>query len=469
MDRLSDTDTKPVSIIAVLAVSLSTVIAMLDSTIANVALPLIAKDFSVSESASILIINAYQFAVIATLLPFSALGRTLGNTRIFMAGVILFALSSLGCSLSTSLNMLTLFRIIQGLGAAAILSVNAALIKAIYPPRLLGRGLGINVMVVSVSAAAGPSVASSILSLANWNWLFTINIPVACLSLILCYFSLRTVHCSAKPFDSGGACLVFLTCLSFACLTLSVTRNHVSFAAASFIVLLLLGRQLVINQKTKQAQALIPVAMFSSPVFSLSLFMSLLSYSTQLLAYVALPFYFHNILHRDVVQAGLMLTAWPLATMMTSLIAGELSTRFGAERVAIAGLGMLATGMFLMTWLPSLPSNEQILWRVVLCGFGFGLFQSPNNLLIMTSVSAEQNNMASGLLGTSRLAGQIIGSALVAVMFNVFGGGAIRASMAAGALFSLLSLGVSCLRLRQAHVKKCAPVPSDDRHPGCRR
>ncbi|MGE6056874.1 MFS transporter [Klebsiella variicola subsp. variicola] len=413
--------------------------------------------------------NAYQFAVIATLLPFSALGRTLGNPRIFMAGVVLFALSSLGCSLSTSLNMLTLFRIIQGLGAAAILSVNAALIKAIYPPRLLGRGLGINVMVVSVSAAAGPSVAFSILSLANWNWLFTINIPVACLSLILCCCSLRSVHYSAKPFDSGGAFLVFLTCLSFACLTLSVTGNHASFAVASSIVLLFLGRQLVINQKTKQAQAMIPMAMFASPVFSLSLSMSLLSYSTQLLAYVALPFYFHNILHRDVVQAGLMLTAWPLATMMTSLIAGDLSTRFGAERVAIAGLGMLVTGMFLMTWLPLSPSDEQILWRVALCGFGFGLFQSPNNLLVMTSVSPEQNNIASGLLGTSRLAGQIIGSALVAVMFNIFGGGAIRASMAAGVLFSFLSLGVSCLRLRQAHVRKCASVTGDDWHPGCRR
>ncbi|HFQ9141181.1 TPA: MFS transporter [Enterobacter cancerogenus] len=476
MDRLSHTGTEPVSIIAVLAVSLSTVIAMLDSTIANVALPLIAKDFSVSESASILIINAYQFAVIATLLPFSALGRTLGNTRIFMAGVILFALSSLGCSLSTTLNMLTIFRIIQGLGAAAILSVNAALIKAIYPPRLLGRGLGINVMVVSVSAAAGPSVASSILSLTKWNWLFTINIPVACLSLILGCFSLRRVHCAATPFDSGGAGLVFLTCLSFACLTLSVTGNHAPFAAASFIALLILGRQLVINQKTKQAQAMIPMAMFASPVFSLSLSMSLLSYSTQLLsystqllAYVALPFYFHNVLHRDVVQAGLMLTAWPLATMMTSLIAGELSTRFGAERVAIAGLGMLVTGMLLMTWLPPSPSDAQILWRVALCGFGFGLFQSPNNLLIMTSVSPEQNNIASGLLGTSRLAGQITGSALVAVMFNVFGGGAIRASMAAGALFSLLSLGVSWLRLRQAHVRKCTSVPGDDRHPGGRR
>lgn len=454
MDSISDANNKPVSIIAVLAVSLSTVIAMLDSTIANVALPLIAKDFAVSESASILIINAYQFAVIATLLPFSALGRTFGNARIFKVGVTLFALSSLGCSLSGSLNMLTLFRVVQGLGAAAILSVNAALIKAIYPARLLSRGLSINVMVVSVSAAAGPSVASSILSLANWNWLFTINIPVACLSLILCIFSLRSSDLRAKSFDKGGACLVFLTCLSFAFLTLSVTKSHTRFAMASFLVLLFLGRRLVLDQKTKRSYAMIPVAMFSSPVFSLSLSMSLLSYSTQLLAYVALPFYFHNTLHRDVVQAGLMLTAWPLATMLTSLIAGELSTRFGAERVAIAGLLMLVVGMFLMTWLPYMPSDGQILWRVALCGLGFGLFQSPNNLLIMTAVSPEQNNIASGLLGTSRLTGQIIGSALVAVMFNVFGGGAIRASMAAGALFSLLSLGVSCLRLRQEHRSK---------------
>lgn len=454
MDSISDANNKPVSITAVLAVSLSTVIAMLDSTIANVALPLIAKDFSVSESASILIINAYQFAVIATLLPFSALSRTFGNARIFKVGVSLFALSSLGCSLAGSLNMLTLFRVVQGLGAAAILSVNAALIKAIYPARLLGRGLSINVMVVSVSAAAGPTVASSILSLANWNWLFTINIPVACLSLILCIFSLRSSDFSAKSFDKGGACLVFLTCLSFAFLTLSVTKSHTRFAMASFLVLLFLGRYLVLDQKIKRSHAMIPVAMFSSPVFSLSLSMSLLSYSTQLLAYVALPFYFHNTLHRDVVQAGLMLTAWPLATMLTSLIAGELSTRFGAERVAIAGLLMLVVGMFLMTWLPPMPSDGQILWRVALCGLGFGLFQSPNNLLIMTAVSPEQNNIASGLLGTSRLTGQIIGSALVAVMFNVFGGGAIRASMAAGALFSLLSLGVSCLRLRQEHRSK---------------
>ncbi|WP_407081740.1 MFS transporter [Serratia marcescens] len=177
---------------------------MLDSTIANVALPVIAKDFGVSESASIMIINAYQFAVVASLMPFAALGRAVGNKKIFIAGVVLFAFSSLGCALSTTLSMLTAFRVIQGFGAAAVLSVNAALIKEIYPERLLGRGLGINVMVVSVSAAAGPSIASAILSQTSWNWLFTINVPIACLSLLLSLIFLAPRERRSVGFDSGG-------------------------------------------------------------------------------------------------------------------------------------------------------------------------------------------------------------------------------------------------------------------------
>ncbi len=128
MIRSSETNT-PFSIMAVIAVSLSVVIAMLDSTIANVALPVIAGEFKVPASESILIVNAYQFAVLAFLLPLSALGKTVGNKRIFEAGIVFFAMSSIGCALSDSLPMLILFRMIQGCGAAAILSVNAALIK----------------------------------------------------------------------------------------------------------------------------------------------------------------------------------------------------------------------------------------------------------------------------------------------------------------------------------------------------
>ncbi|MEX7634645.1 MFS transporter, partial [Serratia marcescens] len=403
------------NIFAVLAVSLSTVIAMLDSTIANVALPVIAKDFGVSESASIMIINAYQFAVVASLMPFAALGRAVGNKKIFMAGVVLFAFSSLGCALSTTLEMLTAFRVIQGFGAAAVLSVNAALIKEIYPARLLGRGLGINVMVVSVSAAAGPSIASAILSPTSWNWLFTINVPIACLSLLLSVIFLGSRERRSVGFDSGGALLVFVLFIAFSLSTMSMTTHHLPAAALSFAVFAGLAGLLYINQKRKADAALIPIAMLHNPTLSLSLLMSMLSYSTQLLAYVSLPFYFHNVLQRNVVEIGLLLTAWPLATMASSLISGDLAKKYDPNLVALSGLACLLAGMLLMANLPSDPSNGAIVWRVALCGIGFGLFQSPNNLLIMTSVSHENSSIASGLLGSSRLIGQIVGSALVAI------------------------------------------------------
>lgn len=433
---------------AVLAVSLSTVIAMLDSTIANVALPVIAKDFAVSESSSILIINAYQFAVIASLLVFAALGRKVGNKRIFIMGTILFAFSSLGCALSETLNMLTVFRVVQGFGAAAILSVNAALIKDIYPARLLGRGLGINVMVVSVSAAAGPSIASAILSIANWNWLFTINVPIACIALVLCIVSLKSRQRMEVRFDKAGGVLVFLTFISFSTMMLGLTKNNLIEVVLSAIILIILAFILYRDQRKKQDSALIPVAMFRSKTFSLSLLMSMLSYSTQLLAFVSLPFYFHNVLHRSVIEIGMLLTAWPLATMLTSLISGDLIKKHDPNLVALSGLSLLLAGTLLMTWLPAAPTNLQILWRVAICGFGFGLFQAPNNYLIMTSVSHENSSIASGLLGSSRLVGQIIGSALVAIFINIYASHGTSISLFAGALFSLLSLTVSYFRYK---------------------
>ncbi|MDI9222110.1 MFS transporter [Pantoea sp. EA-12] len=435
-----------VSWMAITAVSLSIVIAMLDSTIANVALPVIARDFQVSASASIVIVNAYQFAVVAALVPLAALGKKLGNKSVFETGVLLFAISSLGCAISDTLNMLTIFRVIQGFGAAAILSVNAALIKEIYPEKLLGRGLAINVMIVSVSAAAGPSIAAAIMSMASWNCLFTINVPIAIVSLLLSMLYLNKQPIQRTRFDISGAMLVFTLTIFLACFVLGMTRENILMALCGTVGSVTMLLWLFDNQRRKMNQALIPLSVFADRTFSLSLMMSTLSYCTQLLAYVSLPFYFHNILHRDVVQVGLLLTAWPLATTITSLVAGELLKRHNPNVIASLGLGMLVCGMVTMTVLPASPGNFDIIWRVALCGAGFGLFQSPNNYLIMTSVANENVSVASGLLGSSRLIGQIIGSAMVAIYLNISEAHGITLSLITGACFSLFSLLVSYVR-----------------------
>lgn len=161
---------------AILTIVLGLTMAVLDGAIANVALPTIATDLNASPASSIWIVNAYQIAIVIALLPLSFLGDMVGYRRIYKIGLVVFTITSLICALSRSLEMLTLARVAQGLGGAALMSVNTALIRLIYPKRQLGRGMGINSFVVAVSSAAGPTIAAAILSLASWQWLFLINV-----------------------------------------------------------------------------------------------------------------------------------------------------------------------------------------------------------------------------------------------------------------------------------------------------
>lgn len=170
---------------AILTIIIGISMAVLDGAIANVALPTIAADLQASPASSIWIVNAYQIAIVVSLLSLSFLGDMFGYRRIYKCGLVVFLLASLFCALSDSLHMLTLARVAQGFGGAALMSVNTALIRLIYPQRQLGRGMGINSFIVAVSSAAGPTIAAAILSIASWKWLFLINVPLGIVALML--------------------------------------------------------------------------------------------------------------------------------------------------------------------------------------------------------------------------------------------------------------------------------------------
>ena len=157
----------------------------LDIAIANTALPTIAADLHTNPEASIWIINAYQLALIATALPFAALGEIVGHKRVFLIGLVVFTAASLACACSFSLTTLTIARVFQGLGGSAIMSVNAALIRFIYPASKMGRGMGLNVLVVATAFAVGPTAASLLLAVGPWPLLFAINVPLGIVSFAL--------------------------------------------------------------------------------------------------------------------------------------------------------------------------------------------------------------------------------------------------------------------------------------------
>ena len=170
---------------AIIAIALGVTMAVLDGMIANVALPTIGADLGASAASSIWVVNAYQLVIAVSLLPLASLGDLWSYRRIYLIGLAVFASMSVFCALSDSLLELTLARMLQGLGAAAVMSVNGALTRLIYPRARLGRGVALNTLIVSVAAAAGPSVAAAILSLASWPWLFAVSAPVGLLALIM--------------------------------------------------------------------------------------------------------------------------------------------------------------------------------------------------------------------------------------------------------------------------------------------
>src|SRR5689334_1375768 len=253
----------------ILTIALGLTLAVLDGGIANVALPTIAREVNTSPANSIWVVNAYQLAVTISLLPLSSLGEIYGYRRIYQGGLVLFTLSSLACALSSSLTTLILARMLQGFGAAGIMSVNSALIRFIYPRRWLGRGVGLNATVGSIASAVGPSVASVILAVAPWPWLFAVNVPLGILAVIIALRALPVTPRSGVRFDGVSA---LLQAVAFGTLLFGVSEMghgdswvHVSM---ELVIAVLAGTVLVVRQLSRSAPML-PVDLFRIPLFAL--------------------------------------------------------------------------------------------------------------------------------------------------------------------------------------------------------
>ncbi|NIE70299.1 MFS transporter [Pantoea sp. Acro-807] len=437
---------------AIITIALGIMMAVLDGAIANVALPTIARDLSASPAESIWIVNAYQIAIVISLLSLSFLGDMLGYRRIFQAGLILFIATSLFCALSSTLTTLTVARVLQGFGGAALMSVNTALIRIIYPQRFLGRGMAINSLIVAVSSAAGPTIAAAILAVASWQWLFLINIPfgLAALWLALRFLPDNLQKARQQKFDIPSA---VMNALFFGLLITALSGfsqgQPASLIVAELAALIVTGIIFVRRQLTLPVP-LLPVDLLRLPLFSLSIGTSVCSFCAQMLAMVSLPFYLQNVLGRDEVATGLLLTPWPLATMVMAPIAGHLIEKYHAGLLGGLGLALFAAGLFLLAMLPAQPADADIIWRMMLCGAGFGLFQSPNNHTIISAAPRNRSGGASGMLGTARLTGQSAGAALVALMFNLFSDSGTHASLILAGGFASAAAAISLVRLTQS-------------------
>jgi DHA2 family multidrug resistance protein-like MFS transporter len=454
---------------AVVSVLLGSFLGNLDSSIANVALPTIAHDLSRPPADTVWVVTAYQLAVAVSVLPFASLGEMLGFRRVFLGGVAVFTAASLACAAAPSLSLLIAARALQGVGGAAMSTVVPALLRQVYPPKLVGRGIALLGLAVALSAALGPTVAAGILSVASWRWLFAVNLPLGVLGLGLAGTMLPRIapsNAATRRFDVAGALLsagaigLFILGVGGLGAGEGVTPTHRADGGARLHGMPLIeialgciaGFALIRHQRGRRAP-LVPLDLLRIPILALSGLTSICSYVAQTLAYVALPFMLQHQFARSATTTGLLVTPWPLVIVFVAPLAGRLSDRHAPGLVGGIGLAIMAVGLTLLTGLPASPTNADIVWRVAVCGIGFGLFQTPNNRIMLTSAPHERSGAAGGLMTMARMIGLSLGAALAAVAFGLFGQAGAQVALtgaAVSATFGVIAGIVRVVRTRPA-------------------
>lgn len=430
-----------------LAIWLAISMTVLDTVIANVALPTIARELNSSAAMSIWVVNAYQLAITALLLPLAALGDRIGYRRVYLPGLGLFLAGSVACAMAGSLSALIAARMFQGIGAAAVMSMNAAMVRGTYPQVILGKGMGYNALVLSISAASGPTIAALILSVASWPWLFLINVPFGLAALLIGMRALphSSGHGGRPNYLSALLSAVALSTLIYGIETLAREEFHVGVPMV--LVGLITGTLLVRREWTRPAP-LLPLDLLRIPIVSLSIATSITSFAAQMLALVTLPFLLQHMLDRSVTETGLLMTAWPLAVGVTAPLAGRLADRHPVGLLGGIGLAALALGLLALSLLGDSASTADILWRMALCGAGFGFFQSPNNRAIITASPRTRSGASGGMVATARLLGQTFGAVTVAAGFHWAGVDAGPWLLRLAGMAAALAATLSMLRLR---------------------
>lgn len=406
---------------SLVAIWIATTAAVLDSSIANIALPTISGDMGASPAACIWVVNAYQIAIAMLLLPLAAAGEIVGYRRVYIAGLSFFALASLFCAVSSTLTELSLARFAQGVGAAGIMSMNGALVRFTYPKAQLGRGIGYNALVVSIASAAGPSIAAAILAVASWRWLFAINVPLILVSLAIGARALPAAEKTARPFDLASA---LLSAVTFACVFVTgsaCARGSVTPWTGVTAALGIIAATALVRSGRRYDTPLIPLDLMMIPSLRMAYITSICSFAAQMIALIVLPFLLESRFGLTHVQTGLYITPMAVGTALAALIAGRLVERITAGILSGVGLMIMAVALTATAALIVLADRTLFIATLTVAGIGFGLFQTPNNRTMLIAAPRSRSGAAAGMLATMRLVGQTSGAVIAASLLRLEG------------------------------------------------
>jgi len=391
-------------------------ICVLEGSMVNVALPNIALSLNTSAASTVWVVNGFGLTVAATLLPFAAMAERVGFKRVFRIGLILFVLGGVASALAPTFEMLLLSRVVHGLGASAIMCLFGGLLRHIYPMRLLSRGIALNAVVVSVTSVIGPMVGSLILTVADWRWIFVSMVPIAAVAA----FTMRAlpeVVGVNRRFDFSAAILSAIAIgLFIVGLDYLATYPLWAIVAMAISVLMAIG---LVRRSMQQTAPLVPVDLLRIDAIRAALAASISTFGAQMATFVSLPFYLLLTLERDALSVGLLMAAWPLGAAVMAAIAGRLADRYPVAVLCAIGSAAMLIGT---TWIALSGIDTHDAWlftAMVIGGVGFGFFQTPNNRVLLGSAPRERASAVGGLQAVTRVVGQTVGAALVALAFTL--------------------------------------------------
>lgn len=386
----------------------------LDSSIVNVALPTMAKELGTTMAGIEWVVTSYLITICALILLFGRFGDVIGKSRVFRFGIAVFTIGSLLCGLSNTLVMLIISRIIQAIGAAAAMATNQGIITETFPPSERGRALGLTGTAVALGTMVGPTLGGLIVSVAPWELIFLINIPIGIIVYIAVIKTLSFRKAEDKvPFDIKGTILFMLAIvLLFCSINFGQSIGFTNPIIVGALILSVLFLIIFIKVEDKIKVPMLDISIFKNKLFSLSIFCGFTSFISIGAINIILPFYLQDVLKLGPSVAGLMMTVSPIVLAVVAPVSGYLSDKIGSEKISALGLSIMTLGIFsLMLFKESTP----LVIVGILIGsvsLGSGIFQSPNNSLIMSTVDKSKLGVAGSINGLIRNLGMTTGIAL---------------------------------------------------------
>lgn len=395
-----------------------TFMSTLDGSIVNVALPVMAKALNVDSSNIQLVVISYLVVISATILIFGRLGDMFGKSKIFNYGLGLFTIGSLLCGMTDSLSILVLARVIQAIGAAGSMANSQGIVTEVFPPGERGKALGITGTFVALGSLIGPPLGGFILDMSSWQYIFLINVPIG---IIVLYFSIKLLPKEEEKvkgtLDGLGAGLFM-----FAIIPLFVALNYaetLGFKNPLILIGFLISIMcfvIFIKVEKSQEHPLLDLTIFNNKLFTVSIICAFISFMAIFCSVIIQPFYLQDIKGFTPSQTGLILMIYPLVLAVVAPISGHLSDKIGSEILTFIGLVITSLGLFLMSTLTETTSVFALSIFVATMSLGNGLFQSPNNSLVMSQVPRDKLGVAGSVNALIRNLGMVCGIALATIL-----------------------------------------------------